>query len=180
MRESRRRGVGRNDEKVFPCSRRCVLSLLKRRTHPLIPFSRLVPRLVSCRLVLASRSFYPVVCLFVSSLVSFLISFSLLVPSSRIASRIVSSRLIPSSRLASRVLFVRHRGMLVALCCAVSCGSARIVSSGRGAEPLAFVSWRGVVLGLILRLCRPRARLVHRLVRRLVLRCPAGWVAWRA
>lgn len=66
------RGGRAIDEKVFPCSRRCVLSLLKRCSRPLIPFPRLVS--ASC-----SIPFRP------------LLAFSFSVPfSSRLSSRFSS------------------------------------------------------------------------------------------
>lgn len=54
------RGGRARDEKVFPCSRCCVLSLLKRRPYLLIPIpSSRIPHLVSSVSYSSSRS-YPV------------------------------------------------------------------------------------------------------------------------
>lgn len=96
----------------------------------------------------------------------------------------VPGLLVPPSRLlrlvgASRVFLSGIVG------CSWRCvvpGLAVLLGLSRRtwAEPLAFVSWRGVVLGLILRLCRSRARLVPRLVYRLVYHVLRGRVAWRA
>ena len=83
------RGGRARDEKVFPyslhSSRRCVLSLLKRRPHPLIsiPSSCFSSRLgVSFYSVLSIACFLVLRFVLVSSFTPFLVSFLVSVPSS--------------------------------------------------------------------------------------------------